>query len=99
MTLTNDDWQIILDDNTAPIEPSAPPLTDLTESKMIPIVFVMPIPLPNAPHHKAWTTTAVPVAPNFTSTLAGAETTTTANNSVGRRVEQTNKPDKKLLKC
>ena len=102
MTLTNDDWRIVLDGDTAPIEPSAPPLTDLTGSERIPIVVAMPIPLPNAPHHEAWMTTAdadahaAPVPPNFASHLTGVATTTTADNSVGRRVERTNEPDGSL---
>jgi hypothetical protein len=58
MTLANDDSRIVLNGDTAPIEPSAPPLTELRMTNSIPAVFAMAIPPPFAPHHEGWMTTA-----------------------------------------
>jgi hypothetical protein len=69
MTLANDDSRNVLNGNTAPIEPSALPLMELRMTNSIPTVFATAIPLPFAPHHKGWATTAAP-ANKTTATAA-----------------------------
>jgi hypothetical protein len=111
MTLANDDSRIFLDGDTAPVEPSAPPLTELIGTDhSIPTVFATAIPPPFAPRHEGWTTTpaaaaddddvlATTVPPPFAPHLAGvAAATTTAGGGrgVGRRVVRTNEPDGSL---
>jgi hypothetical protein len=76
MTLANDDSRIVLNGDTAPIEPSAPPLTELRMTNSIPAIFTTAIPPPFAPHHEGWTTTAASTSKTATTAAGNVLATT-----------------------